>query len=68
MNLTTDYRGGASNVVAGNTGQQGDGLVLEDPWGNDYFVVSGHKAEHGAGGFEFLAPPGKKYRISIGFS
>jgi len=66
--LVVERRGGSADVVAGDTGRQGEHLILADPWGNEYFAVSGHKAEHGPGGFEFLAPPGEGYEICSGFS
>lgn len=62
MTLIVDYRPGP-RIIAGDLGEAALVVTLTDPWGNPQTVASGHKPEHGIGGFEFLAPHGGRYRI-----
>jgi len=54
-------------IIIGDYEIAGVVIQLRDPWGNIYQTPSGHKPEHGKGGFEFLAPnPGTPYTLVVG--
>jgi len=56
-----------SSIIIGDYEIAGVVIKLRDPWGNIHQALSGHKPEHGKGGFEFLAPnPGSPYTLFVG--
>lgn len=52
ITVNIEYANGMA-TIRGNWLEKDTLLVLQDPWGNTYSVISGHKAELGIGGFEF---------------
>jgi hypothetical protein len=62
--MSVSYQAGP-RIIAGILPRPGIDVTVADPWGNASTVISGSKPEHGAGGFEFLAPHVTTYTLTF---